>query len=253
MLFADSVFIGIDPTSGEGSFTCAVLDAERNLLSLFEGDLEEVAGCLAGPNSAVVAVNAPSGPNRGLIRNRAEQQTRNPRLVRGAEMRVCESELRERGIAVSGTPSKVSLCPAWMQSGFELYDRMQKTGYRQFPARDAHHRYLETHPHACFCVLAGNTPLGKTTLEGRIQRQLLLHDCGLRIRDPMDFFEELTRFKLAHGVLPLEILYSAGQLDALAAAFLAWSVSNKPAETLAVGDPEEGRIHLPVRSLKATY
>ena len=38
----------------------------------------------------------------------------------------------------------------------------------------------------------------------------------------MEFFEEVTRHRLRHGILPLEKLYTPGELDALTAAYLAW-------------------------------
>jgi predicted RNase H-like nuclease len=69
----------------------------------------------------------------------------------------------------------------------------------------------------------------------------------------MDFFEELTRYKLLKGNLPLELLYTPEQLDALAAAYTAYRVGTKPAEVIRVGDLEEGQIVLPVRELKTKY
>jgi predicted RNase H-like nuclease len=69
----------------------------------------------------------------------------------------------------------------------------------------------------------------------------------------MDFFEEITRHKLLQGFLPMEIVYAPEELDTLMAAYMAWRVINCPQETILVGDAEEGRIALPVASLKEKY
>ncbi len=45
------------------------------------------------------------------------------------------------------------------------------------------------------------------------------------IKDPMEFFEEITRHRLLKGVLPEEFIYSAEELDAMVAAFTAYMVS----------------------------
>lgn len=253
MLFNNSAFIGIDPTSGRKSFTYAALDRDLNLLALADGEMEDVTAYLAGQQSAAVAVNAPAGLNRGLVRARIKKEMLTPHQVRGAEMRLAEYELRAHGITVSGTPSSVAACPAWMQAGFELYRKLEKMGFEKLSEKASKYQMLETHPHACYCVLAGSAPLSKPSLEGRLQRQLILFEHGVRIKDPMDFFEEITRYKLAKGIWPMELLYLPEQLDALAAAFAAWLVVNKREKTMEIGDEKEGRIVLPENELKEKY
>jgi hypothetical protein len=49
-------------------------------------------------------------------------------------------------------------------------------------------------------------------------------------------FEEITRYKLIQGILPLENLPSSRELDALAAAYLAWMIFNRPAQIAATGE-----------------
>lgn len=253
MLFTDSVFVGIDPTSARKSFTYAALDRGLNLVTLADGELEDVMTFLAGQSSAMVAVNAPMDVNRGLVREKMKQEMLTPHQIRGAEFRLAEYELRERGISVSGTPARADLCPAWMQSGFELYRKLEKMGFKRYMDDRSPYQILETHPHACFCVLAGQLPLPKPTLEGRLQRQLILHGRGIQIKDPMDFFEEITRFKLIKGILPLDLISSPEQLDALVAAYTAWMAREKPEETAQLGDEHEGLITLPATGLKEKY
>lgn len=253
MFLTDSIYVGMDPTSGRKEFSYAVLDRDLRLVALAEGDLEEVLAFLRERQNVVVAVNAPRSPNQGVVRQRLENQNAaEAHSLRGVALRLAEYELRQRGIAVSGTPARRELCPAWMQSGFLLYDSLSQAGFLPFFASDAPRRWLETHPHACFCVLLEQMPLPRLSLEGRIQRQLILYEQGLHIPDPMDFFEEITRFKLLKGKLPLEMIYPAEALDVLVAAYTAWLAAHHPEKVSRLGDPVEGEIILPGR-LKEKY
>jgi predicted nuclease with RNAse H fold len=253
MLFTDSVFVGIDPTSGRKSFTYAALDKDLNLLALAEGEMDDVTAFLAGQSVATVAVNAPSGVNRGLVRERMKKEMLTPHKIRRAEFRMAEYELRERGITVTGTAASVALCSSWVQLGFELYRKLKKIGFKNYSEKDAPYQILETHPHACFCIMAGEVPLAKPSLEGRLQRQLILYEHGVRIKDPMDFFEEITRHKMIKGIWPTELLYLPEQLDALAAAYTAWLAIQKADHIFMIGDAKEGQIVLPEKELKEKY
>lgn len=253
MFFTDSVFVGVDPTSGRKAFSYAALDRELNLLALADGEIEEVTAFLGGQNSAMVAVNAPRGVNHGLVREKIKRDMLTPHQIRGAELRMAEYELREKGVTVSGTPASMALCPGWMQLGFELYRKLEIIGFKHYPEKKSMHQIMETHPHACYCAMIGGPPLSKPSLEGRLQRHLLLYEQGVRIKDPMDFFEEITRYKLVKGLWPMELLYLPEQLDALVAAYTAWMAINKPDQVIMLGDPREGQIVLPMAVLKERY
>lgn len=253
MFFTDSAFIGIDLASGRKSFTYAALDKDLNLLALAGGEMEEMTAFLAGQSSAAAAVNAPVGVNRGLVREALKSKMLTPYQIRRAELRLAEHELRERGIAATKTPASAALCPAWMRAGFALYRKLEKMDFKKYPEKDSAYQVLETNPHACYCVLAGQAPLPRLSLEGRLQRQLILYESGLRIGDPMDFFEEITRYKISKGIWPMDLLYSPAQLDALAAAFTAWLALNKPEHVSMIGDAKEGMIVLPEKELKEKY
>jgi hypothetical protein len=69
----------------------------------------------------------------------------------------------------------------------------------------------------------------------------------------MLLFEEITRHRLLKGILPLEPLYSAGELDALAAAYTAWLAALHPDQVTLLGDPQEGQVVLPGAELKFRY
>lgn len=109
----------------------------------------------------------------------------------------------------------------------DFKSRLARLGLEGF-SMDSHRGWLETSAQDCYQALIGQELFSRRTLEGRIQRSLILYDEGFQISDPMDFFEEITRHKLLQGVLPLESLRSAKELDALAAAFVSWITVNRP-------------------------
>jgi len=80
-----------------------------------------------------------------------------------------------------------------------------------------------------------------------------LYEQGIDMKDPMEFFEEITRNKLLHGAFPMELVYSAEELDTLMAAYMAFCAVNCPQDTILIGDLHEGQIALPVMSLKEKY
>jgi predicted nuclease with RNAse H fold len=253
MLFSEKTFIGIDPSGGRHPFTYAVLDQDCQLVALAAGEMDEPLAFLGGQQDTVVAINAPRGPNKGLVRNKFEKQSLTPGHLRGADMRLVEYELRERGISVSPTSSRPETCAAWMQMGFDFYRKLEGMGFKPYPSENASHLWLETHPHAAYCALLGQLPLPKPTLEGRLQRQLVLFEQNMGIKDPMEFFEEITRHRLLKGGLPTEFIYTAEELDALVAAYTAYLAASQPDEVLRVGNKQEGEIVLPVSGLKEAY
>lgn len=255
MLYKQTAYIGVDPTSSRKAFIYAAIDQDMKLISLADGELEDVLAVIRDQHIAYVAVNAPSGPNIGLVRDDERRQALPSlrRASRGKDMRLAEHALRSRGIQVATTPGRAESCPPWGQLGFAFYGQLIRLGYRRYPEVEWPHQMLETHPEAAFIALLGQIPFSKATLEGRIQRQLLLHGQGIGIRDPMEFYEEITRYKLLKGILPMETLYEAGELDALMAAFVAFMAGNRPEEVMMVGDADEGQIVLPVKELKAMY
>lgn len=253
MLLPDTVFVGVDTTSAHKAFTYAALDRSLRVAALAEGELEDVADFLAARQGALVAVNSPSRLNVGLVRQSAEKEVAGAHQLRGVDLRVAEHELRLRGILVSGTPSRESSCAAWIRLGLSLYRKLLELGFEGYPAAGCPQQVLETHPHAAFCALIGRTPLSKPSLEGRLQRQLALFERGVRVHDPMSFFEEITRHKLLNGILPSELIYQPEQLDALVAAYTAWLAGEKTAELTRLGADEEGYIYLPAANLKERY
>jgi len=125
--------------------------------------------------------------------------------------------------------------------GAVLKQKIVHAGFKPYLQSKTPKQWVETNPHDCFRALIGRSPLPRRSLEGRIQRALVLYEQGLRINDPMDFFEEITRYHLLMGVLPKESSYSASDLDALVAAYLSWSTIKKPVQVDLAGERKDGR------------
>jgi hypothetical protein len=115
------------------------------------------------------------------------------------------------------------------KTGREIFQKFQEqiseTGFTPYSTKEGTKSWAESNADECYRVFQP-VLFPRTTLEGRLQRALILYDEGLQINDPMDFFEEITRHKLLQGVLPNENLYSFRALDAMVMAYLSWMAGN---------------------------
>ena len=121
------------------------------------------------------------------------------------------------------------------KTGGELFQKFQErlgdAGFKAYATKDGPRLWIESNADECYRVFHPKM-LPRQSVEGRLQRALILYEEGLQIPDPMDYFEEITRHKILQGVLPTEGIYSSRQLDALAMAYIAWMAGNR-AETVA--------------------
>lgn len=243
-----TVYIGLDPTAGRRPINYAVLDENLRLAARGLGKKDKILDVIAAYESAVVAIDAPQSPNGGLMAEAARRENYglSPNTTTWANYKVCEYELRRRGIRLYNTPGEVEAAPRWMQVGFELYAALKEMGYALYgSAESGDRRLLEVHPHACYTVLLGHVPLRKDSLEGRMQRQLALYREGLDVPDAMEAFEEITRHHLLEGALTLPGLFTHDELDALVSAYTAYLAARHPERVTPVGDPGEGQIIVP--------
>lgn len=127
----------------------------------------------------------------------------------------------------------------------DLKNKIIEAGFKPYLTSNASRQWVETNPPECFRSLAGQKLLPRRSLGGQLQRALILYEQGLQIADPMDFFEEITRHHVLAGVIPTELLYSASELDALAAASVAWMLINKPVQVDLTKDMGKGMIVIP--------
>jgi hypothetical protein len=252
-----TVFIGIDPTAGRRPLHYAVLDSRLHILAQGEGSLPAVLAAVGPFEQAVCAVDAPQSPNGGLL---AQPETRQryglpPYSTTWSQFKVCEYLLRRHGIGIYNTPLAAGEAKAWMQLGWQLYDALRGLGYRPLEAggREAAREFIEVHPHACYTALLGHFPYKKNSFEGRMQRQLLLQECGVDVPDALDVFEEITRHRLLAGTLDYRGLLSHDQLDALVSAYTACLAATRPRLVTWVGDEAEGQIVVPVEKMRERY
>jgi hypothetical protein len=118
----------------------------------------------------------------------------------------------------------------------DFKNQISQVGFKSLSQKDQPKRWFETNAQDWYRVWIGEKPLPRRTLEGRLQRALILYEQALRIEDPMEIFEEITRYKLLKGIFRLENVYSSKELDALAAAYLAWMTVNRPEQIVAKGE-----------------
>jgi hypothetical protein len=255
MFFTNTTYIGIDPSAGVRPFVYAALDQELRPVVLGEGRIDDVLAFLAGQRQAVVAIASPRQPNQGVMGDEETRKSLTPSPHRGrwVDFRLADYLLRQRNIHVPQTPASEAACPKWMQMGFRLYRKLDDLGYQEYPQQEAPRQFLEVYPHACYTILLGLAPFPKYSLEGRIQRQLLLYEQKIKVSDPMLFFEEITSHRLLKGILPIENLLTSEELDALMAAYTAWVAANHPDDLTLLGDAHEGRVAIPSTQLKSHY
>jgi hypothetical protein len=241
-------YIGIEPGDGRGGYLLAALDESQAILALSRGSLASALAYAAGQTQAVVAVSGPLGLGMGRLSCEEVRAALAPPPAAGEwlEGRVAEYLLACRGAPLMLAPQPGKRAPAAARRALELGQELRKLGFGspEQPGLEL----IEAQAEAGFWAwLGGLAPFAAGTLEGRIQRQLVLREQKLPVPDAMDFFEEVTRYKLLNGVLPDAHIYAQAELDALAAARLAWLAANQPEQLERVGDAEEGQILLPVK------
>jgi predicted nuclease with RNAse H fold len=257
MLFQDSVFIGVNPTAGKRPIKYAALDSRKRLIVHEHGDLEQVLAFLASFETALVAIDGPQGLNQGLMRNPEIRRSfgLQPGGRTWSQWRVCEYELRRRNIRLYNTPDRLAQTKNWDQVAIALFRRAQDMGYRLFEKSQSttQRMLLEGRAHTGYATLLERRPFLKDTLEGRLQRQLILFIEGLDIPNPLKALEEVTRHHLLSGDLPLHDLCDPEGLDTLITAYIAYLAGREPDRVCQVGNDEEGLITVPVPQLEEFY
>jgi len=237
-------YIGIDVQAAQKPFYYTALDADLEVIACGHGRMADVLAYLAGQSSAIVAVNGPVWAplpenmfsQSGLFGG--EQST-----VFGSH-RIVDVELSVRGYPIIPVPPIGKKGPVWMERSLELTDEMKRLGYICSGELPAKRTYFETNIDAAYHLITGTSPYDSRSLEGRLQRQLLLHDFGFSLKDPMEFLEEFTRFRLRTSNVPLTQIAVAHELRALMTAATAWMLDNRPQNLEHLGRSDEGEIIL---------
>jgi len=240
-------FIGIDLSGTRGSFTCAVLDENRRIQFRGEVTQAEWLAKLGECSVAIAAITSPINLNEGVMADESKRSQLSvpPPTNRYTSLRLCEYELLLRGFASSRTPDHFEECSPALQRALRFTSNLAAQGFQRWPAPGAERQLMEVHPESAYAQLLGAKLNPAKSLEGRIQRQLLLQEEHLNVRDPMIFFEEITRHKMLIGQMPEGILVSPAELNALIAAYTAWSAYTNPIGVTRLGETNEGHIILP--------
>jgi hypothetical protein len=227
------IFAGVDCSPGARRLTVAALSFRLEVQFLRGLSVEETAAELAAFGEISVAIGGP---------------------LRANPSSAAEEEIRRRGILFRRSPAAEKDASASARAGFQLARELNQRGFLEGASAGKAKRFLmETRPAACAAVLLGWLPFGRTTLEGRIQRQLLLFRERVVLPDPMVSLEEITAHHLLSGRLSLHGIRKPGELDALLAAFTAWRAARAPEAVTWLGRDSDGRICLPVKELKEKY
>lgn len=200
------MLVGIDVSSTRGHDVAAI-DPDRRLALLAKvRDLDALAVVARGlPPQSVVAVDAPTGPSKGL--------------VPGKQYRVAEEELHRMGVSVYPTPPSEDDAASWMREGFAVFELLSKMGFPTFLSGSSRRGVaIEVYPHLTYRILAGDRRGQSTKLAW-------------------------SRRAIGRRVAGVPKAATQDQLDAIAAALTAWYFSID--RWSAYGDPDEGVIVAP--------
>ena len=245
MLFSECSYIGVDLSPGKKNIQYAVIDDQLDLLAMAQGDLNQLLTFLRSQQQAVLAIHGPARPNQGILMDaeRREEYLIPMSKGRPGNMRVAEYALRKQQLPTYRTPAQATEAPSWMQTSFKLYSLLPEAGYQPYnPEQPLQRIYMEVIPETCFVAWLEGKILPASTVHGRMQRQLILYEEGLKVADPMTYFEEITRYRILQGILPKDIIYPTNALTALTAAYMGWLAAKQPKSLAMVGIPEEGQI-----------
>jgi hypothetical protein len=242
--------MGIDIQSQRNSLTCAAIDASKKLLFCDSLSLPEWENLLTSYQDCLLGVNSPLTMNLGYM---ADEEYRGqlvnpPSRSRYTDLRVCEYQLICQGISLTRTPKNASKFSPALQRAYKFASELGMKGFQFWPFPNSRYQMFEINADAAYWSLLNVKPFSASSLEGRIQRQLCLQSNSVAIKDPMEFFEEITRHRLLSGKLPDEMILPPTALNALVGALTAWVIANRPAEYKRFGEADEGVIYLPLNS-----
>jgi hypothetical protein len=190
------------------------LDGDCRLLALGQSRLKDLLAYIAGQSAVVLAVNAPAPGQAGAAGQESLFPLNELPCGSGGEL-----EATVRAAQVAGDGVKVS---PRLRNAAVLYGYVKELGFRFYPAEEELRQVLATDSETAYRTWVGKRLYEARSLEGRMQRQMILSQQRLPINNPMDFLEEVTPRKLVQGSLPLEKIAPAGELQAWMAANVAW-------------------------------
>lgn len=245
---AEPLYLGVDLNAPRGAFGYALIGQNQRILSHGCLKLEKWDSFLQTQSVQIIALTSPISLNTGQMSRPEFRQTLDPVPpgTRYQHLRNSEYEILVRGLPVSRTPADFDDCSAAVQRSLRFTSALAISGYRSVGSQTNGQSLLEIPPEAWFQQQLGVKPLPASSLEGRIQRQLVLQSLNLNVPDAMEFFEEVTRHKLLRGQLPENIVLPLSVLNAVCAAYTAWASVHAPGLICRYGCADEGYLYLPV-------
>ena len=209
-------YLGLDLTKSPLKATAgAVVDESLHLVAWgLMGPDEQILSFVEEHHPQVVAIDAPLSLPLGLC---CLEESCPCRPLREGKGRECERQLSRLGISSYYT-TKRSIIKEMVYRGLKIAKKLSE---RRWP-------FIEVYPYGSKVRLFGKLP-PKTTCQGRALLQGHLQRCGIQI---------------SFGG---EKLLSHDLLDALVATYTGYLYAR--GETEALGDPQEGLLHLPRLSL----
>jgi hypothetical protein len=234
-------FVGIDPNNRPPYYHLTAMDSQLNCLAELTGDWEEFTQFVTKSGKVIIAINAPLAINTGYL-TQSNLPKRHP--GRWPNCRRVEFELAQQGAPVYFTPNDPRKMPAAMSRGFTMSRRLIDLGYK-LSADQTENSLIEVPADAAFWSIAQGEMLDQNHLLGRIQRQMILYELGFQVPDPMEFFEEITRFKIKMGNIPFDLVLTPQQLNARIVAYTAQQLWKDPERVAKLGYQQEGFLYLP--------
>ncbi len=232
-------YIGIDVQAGPKPYFYSAMNPGLEMIACGHGRLPDVIAYLAGQSSALVAVNGPVC----LPHDSVQIGLFEAGEAGGSVTRSGDRELDASGFHDLAVPEHTKKIPLWVERSLEMAEALRRLEY----SMDTGSRlYFETQSDAAYWLATGAMPYDSRSLEGRLQRHLLLWEFGLTVKDPMSFLEEFTRFRLRTSQVPLEKILPGYELRAMIAASTAWLLDNHPDRVRHFGAVNAGEVILPV-------
>ena len=236
-------FVGLDINSRPPYYTIIATNAEKQVLLDLSGNWEDIEACLEQFGRLIIAINSPIRPNMGFL---IKSHRKKHKPGKWPDERLIEFDLEDYGAPIYHTPKKKGNLLAAQKFGFTLVEKLESSGFQEYKAEvDFEKVYLETPSETAFWSIERKPLFLAESFIGRIQRQLLLLELGIPLPDPMDFFEEITSFKLKSGKAPLDMILELNRLNAWMNAYTTRQLIRNPSRAAKLGYEPEGFLYFP--------
>ena len=215
------LFIGIDPAGKRNKYCMAVLDGDKKIQVLSIEKLHSVYAYLAGVDHCIVGLGSIA-----KYQHTERHVCKNPLDKLHFPVKYAQKEDTRAGVRKTKNQRPLSDEVLTIQKG------IQKLEYAPVSDEKQPKRFFLSRTDEVFRQIASGSLLPLGTDASRWQRQLLLLDQEIPLPDVMQYFEEVTRFRILQGNLPEEMIYQHAELNAILLSWLGWLATFEPARVL---------------------